>query len=85
VVERDPAEVHGHGGGGLALYAGCVIHADAFIGEVLLGKQRLDLANRADECGLADAEPARDQNLQGDGQGVVDAGVRGTEGHRGPP
>ena len=48
----------------LALDAGDVVGADARVGEVLLGLQRQDLAARADQRGLADAEAAGDEDLE---------------------
>jgi hypothetical protein len=45
-----------------------VVDADAGRSQVLLGAQRRDLAERADHRGLAHAEAARDQDLDGGGR-----------------
>src|SRR5690606_19703942 len=51
------------GGGGLALHPSEVVDPDAGGGDELLGAERLDLARGADERRLADAEAARDEDL----------------------
>ena len=48
----------------LALHAGQVVGADPGVGQHLLGLQRPDLADRADQRGLAGAEAAGDEDLQ---------------------
>ncbi|GAA3450483.1 hypothetical protein GCM10018962_23160 [Dactylosporangium matsuzakiense] len=73
LVDADPAEVHGHGRRRLALDPVDVVDADAGVGEHLLRLQRSDLAHRADERGLADAEPTRDEDLHREGNVTVRA------------
>src|SRR5690606_16974888 len=63
LVDRDPAEVERDGGGGLALHPSEVVDPDAGGGDELLGAERLDLARGADGRRLADAEAARDEDL----------------------
>ncbi|CAM5413475.1 hypothetical protein SBADM41S_07212 [Streptomyces badius] len=92
LAEADPAEVHGDGGGGLRLHPGVVVHADAGLGHGFFGRQRPDLAHRADHGRLADAEPSDDHDLhRGRGRGgedVLGAGsgdrVRASEVHASP-
>ena len=55
----------------LRLHPGQVVDADARVGQVLLGAQRPDLADRADQGGLADPEAAGDQDLDRGGQCVA--------------
>jgi hypothetical protein len=86
-AERDPPEVHRDRGGGLPVHPAGVIHADAEVAERLLGAQRPDLADRADQGGLARPEPARDEDLGGRGHDLGESlsGVRVPEVHRAPP
>ncbi len=64
VGEADPAEVEGDRGTGLAWCVARVVDALAGLGHGLLGAQRPDLADRADEGGLAHAEAADDDDLE---------------------
>src|SRR5215469_12380043 len=64
--ERDPAEIHRNRGSPLVRHSRRVIDPDTNLAEVLLGAQRPDLADGPDKSGLADAEPARDQQLGDD-------------------
>lgn len=73
LVDADPAEVHGHGRRALALDAVHVVDADAGVGEHLLRLEGADLAHRADQRGLADAEPTRDEDLHREGNVTVRA------------
>nr|BFE65467.1 hypothetical protein GCM10020063_099930 [Dactylosporangium thailandense] len=77
LIDADPAEVHGHGRRALALDAVHVVDADAGVGEHLLRLEGADLAHRADQRGLADAEPTRDEDLHREG----DVTVRALGGH----
>jgi hypothetical protein len=84
LADGDPAEIHRDGGGPLVLDARQVVEAGAHHGEGLLGGQRPDLADRADEGGLAHPEPARDDDLE-DGERPGVAVLRGCGGHAAPP
>jgi hypothetical protein len=86
-AERDPPEVHRDRGGGLAVNCAGVIHADAPVAERLLGAQRPDLADRADQGGLPCPEPAGDEDLEGRGHDLGESlrGVRVPEVHPAPP
>ena len=77
LVDADPAEVHGDRRGRLALDAVNIVDAEPRVGEYLLRLQRADFAHRADERGLADAKPTRDENLHRQG----DVTVRALGGH----
>jgi hypothetical protein len=82
LAQCDAAEVHGHGGGVLALDTARVVDRTSGLREQLLGAQRPDLADRTDECGLAHAEAAGHQDLQCDGLDRGLAALRTPEGHR---
>jgi S-adenosylmethionine synthetase len=83
--EGYPAEIHRYRGGGLAVHAGRVVDADAEVAEHLLGVQRADLADRADQRGLAHPESPRDQDLGGGGDHFRLDGVRMPVVHQGRP
>ncbi|GAA3074028.1 hypothetical protein GCM10020000_68750 [Streptomyces olivoverticillatus] len=82
-AQGDPAEVHGDGGGVLAFHPVDVVHRAPRLGQQLFGAQRLDFADGTDEGGLADAEAARDQDLEGhrSGGGPFAAAVQAPEHH----
>jgi len=63
----DPAEVQGHGGGGLAGHRGRVVDADRPIRHLGLGHQWLDLGYRAPtKVVFPTPKPAADHDLDGD-------------------
>src|SRR6266511_1262779 len=82
VADGDAAVVHGHRGGAFELNAGDVVDSHTLVGEDLLGAQRPDLADRAHQRGLADAEPSRHQDFERERQvGPAVRRIRVTEGH----
>src|SRR6185437_11767012 len=84
-LEADPAEVHGHGGGGLGAQAVGVVNSDTAVAQRLLGPQRPYLADRPDQGGLTDAEAARDQDLGGRRDaGLVGGAVKVIQVHQAP-
>lgn len=82
LAQRDTAEVHGHRGGVLALHAADVVDRPSGLGQQLLGAQRPDLTDRADEGRLAHAEAAGHQDLERDGLDRGLAALRTAEDHR---
>ncbi len=81
-ADGDAPEVHGDGRGDLLVDAAGVVHQLTGLAEQFLRAQRPDLADRADQGRLAHAEPAGDQDLQGQLGGVA-AGCFGVlGGHR---
>jgi hypothetical protein len=82
LAQGDPPEVHGDRGGVLALHPADVVDGAPGLGEQFLGAQRPDLADRADEGGLAHAEPAGHQDLEGDGLDRRLAALGTPEDHR---
>jgi hypothetical protein len=81
LTEGDASEVHGDGGGPLALDTADVIDRAACLGEQFLGAQRPDLADRAHERGLAHAEAAGHEDLERDGLDRGLAALRTPEDH----
>jgi hypothetical protein len=82
LAQRDAAEVHGDRGGVLALHPAGVVDGTARLRQQFLGAQRLDLAHGADQGGLAHAEAARHQDLEGDGLDRGPAPFSAPEDHR---
>src|SRR4029077_1596319 len=92
IADGDPAEVHRDRGRRLLLHAVERVHELAPLAQRLLGPQRPDLADRADERRLSRAEAARNQNLDRyrrhyRGWVSISGWVRiiGAVGHRPPP
>jgi hypothetical protein len=86
VANRDPAEVQGDRGGGLALHALEAVNLRTRRAERLLGTQRPDFGHRADEGCLAGSEPPRNEDLYGDWHACWTTGaVRAGVGHQLPP
>lgn len=63
LLEGDAAQVKDHGRLGLLLYAAEVVGTDAGRSDEFLDTEGFDLARRADEGPLLDAEATRDQAL----------------------
>lgn len=82
LAQRDAAEVHGDRGGVLALHAAGVVDRTARLRQQFLGAQRLDLADGADQGGLADTEAARHEDLESDGLDRGLAAFSAPEDHR---
>jgi hypothetical protein len=84
-AHRDPAEVHGNRRRSLAGHPGEIVDADSDLRQGFLGTQRADLADRADQRGLAHAEPPGHNDLDRGELAAIGLALRGSGAHRVPP